>query len=240
MYFDKRLKVNVNSIPVDRFNSWPEVKIQAKHIAVKPGWSIYFIRDKGYVDHVAIVINQNPKKLNLADAILLHAAPSPIGTGVGPLSNKTGDKSGLRLATALEYIEKYPPVFYKKIFIGHPPDVLSDIVHKAGEIAESIAKSGLIDGKPVVYSFSKIPFIKKYFVSHFDPHNKKPKIEKIRKLNQSVSPFYCGELVGEIWKRAGITDLPHIKFMTIRAVTSFTLFNWAKRGQSILQGLSWD
>ncbi len=239
-FFDKRLKVDTESLPVNSLSSWEKAREAAKQIKLNPGWSVYFVRDEGYVDHVAIAINQEPGLLNLAEAVLLHAAPSPIGVGVGPLTDIESDKSGLRVCSALEYIEEYPKNFYKKIFVGHPPNALSELIHKAGEIAESIAKSGLIDGKPVVYSFSNIPIVKKYFVSFFDPIKQKPKIERIKKLKKSVAPFYCGELVGEIWKRAGITNLPQMKFLTVKAVTSFTLFNWARKGQSILQGLSWD
>jgi hypothetical protein len=239
-YFDKRYKVDTNSLPVSSLTTWELAKEQAKKIKLNPGWSVYFVREEGYVDHVAIAINQEAGLLNLAEAVLLHAAPSPIGIGVGPLTDHLGDKSGLRVATALEYIEDYPKNFYKKIFVGHPPNVLSELIHKAGEIAETIAKSGLIDGKPVVYSFSNIPIVKKYFVSFFDTTKQKPRIERIKKLKKTVAPFYCGQLVADIWKRAGITDLPQMKFLTVNAVTSFTLFDWAKKGQSILDGLSWD
>lgn len=239
-FFDKKFKVDTNSLPVSSLSSWEKAKEQAKKIKLNPGWSVYFVREEGYVDHVAIAINQEPGLLNLAEAILLHAAPSPIGTGVGPLTDGDRDKSGLRVATALEYIEEYPKNFYKKIFVGHPPNVVGDIIHKAGEIAESIAKSGLVDGKPVVYTFSNIPIVKKYFISFFDPMKQKPKIERIKKLKQAVAPFYCGQLVADIWRRAGITDLPRFKFLTVDSITSFSLFNWAKSGQSILDGLSWE
>lgn len=239
-FFDKRFKVNTHALPVSKHTSWEIARKEAKNIKLMPGWSVYFVREEGYVDHVAISINQEAGLHNLAEAVLLHAAPSPIGIGVGPLTDRDSDKSGLRVATALEYIEEYPKKFYKKIFVGHPPKTPIDLVQKAGEIAEKIAKSGLIDGKPVVYTFSNIPFVKKYFVSFFDPHNQKPRIERIKRLKKTVAPFYCGELVGEIWRRAGITGIPEMRFLTIKAITSFTLFSWLKQGQSILNGLSWD
>jgi hypothetical protein len=239
-FFDKKFKVDTSSLPVNTLSSWEIAKEQAKKIKLNPGWSVYFVREEGYVDHVAIAINQEPGLLNLAEAILLHAAPSPIGTGVGTLTDETNDKSGLRIATALEYIEEYPKNFYRKIFVGHPPNIMQEVIHKAGEIAEGIAKSGLIDGKPVVYTFPNIPIVKKYFISFFDPHNQRMKIERIKKLKKAVAPFYCGQLVADIWRRAGITSLPQFKFMTVNSITSFSLFNWAKQGNSILDGLSWD
>jgi hypothetical protein len=47
-------------------------------------------------------------------------------------------------------------------------------------------------------------------------------------------------LVAQIWQKAGISDLPEVKFLKIRGHSSFTLFKWSKLNNSILGGLSWN
>jgi len=239
-FVNKKLKVDTSRLISLVTNSWEKAKKEAKKISLFPGWAVYFIRDEGYVDHIAIVINQENGLLNLSEAILLHAAPSPIGTGVGPLTNKTSDKSGLRIATALEFIELHQPGYYKKIFVGPPPNTENSLLIQAGKIAEDIAKSGLVDGKPVVYSFYNVPLINKFFVYFFDPLNKKVKIQSLKKIKQAFTSFYCGPLVGEIWRRAGITNIPEVGFLKMRGPTSFSLFKWSKNNKTIINGLTWN
>lgn len=57
---------------------------------------------------------------------------------------------------------------------------------------------------------------------------------------KTVKTIYCGSLVAQVWLKAGILDLPEVKFLKIRGHSSFTLFKWSQINKSILGGLSWD
>jgi len=46
--------------------------------------------------------------------------------------------------------------------------------------------------------------------------------------------------VAQIWQKAGILNLPEVRFLKIRGHSSFTLFKWSKSNKSILGGISWD
>lgn len=238
---NRKLKITTSDVPTINCQSWDEAKEKAKTIPVKPGWAVYFIRKNEYVDHIAIVPDQDKTMLNLYDAILLNSTPSPLGLGVGPLTNNLSDRSGLRIITACEYIEFYEPGYHQKIFVGPPPDISEKKIKNAGIIAKEIADTGLIDGKPAVYSFNNIPLIKKFYVKSFNPLKYKIKLGVItKKLAQTIKATYCGSLVSDIWKKAGVNNLPEVKIMTIKATSSFVLFNWSKSNNSILGGLSWD
>lgn len=240
-FLNKIQKISFDNLPIIHFSSWEELKKKAKNIKVEPGWAIYFVRKRDYVDHIAIIPSQNEVNLNLFDALLLNAAPPPIGLGIGPLTNNKSDKSGLRIITAIEYIELYRKGDYKKIFFGPPPVNNKETIKKAGLIAKKISDSGTIDNQPAVYSFSMIPLIKKFYAINFDPIKSKTKLAFLtRKLKKIVKAIYCGSLVAQIWQKAGILDLPEVKFLKIRGHSSFTLFKWSKSNNSILGGISWD
>lgn len=240
-FLNKIQKISFDNLPIIHFSSWEELKEKAKNIKVEPGWAIYFVRKRNYVDHIAIIPSQNEANLNLFDALLLNAAPPPIGLGIGPLTNNKSDKSGLRIITAIEYIELYKKGDYKKIFFGPPPVNNKETIKKAGLIAKKISDSGIIDNQPVIYSFSMIPLIKKFYAINFDPIKSKVKLALLtRKLKKIVKTTYCGSLVAQIWQMAGILDLPEVKFLKIRGHSSFTLFKWSKLNNSILGGISWD
>lgn len=240
-FLNRIQKISFSDLPTIHFPSWDELKEKAKSIKVEPGWAIYFVREKNYIDHIAIIPHQDEVNLNLFDALLLNAAPPPMGLGIGPLTDNQSDKSGLRIITAIEYIELFKTGVYKKIFFGPPPVNNKEIIKKAGLIAKEISDSGTIDNQPVVYSFSMIPLIKKFYAISFDPIKSKTKLAFLtRKLKKTVKAIYCGSLVAQIWQKAGILNLPEIKFLKIRGHSSFTLFKWAKLNNSILGGLSWD
>lgn len=240
-FLNRIQKISFDDLPTINFPSWDELKEKAKNIKVEPGWAVYFVRDKGYVDHIAIIPHQDEISLNLCDALLLNAAPPPIGLGIGPLTDESIDKSGLRIITAIEYIELFNKGVYTKIFFGPPPVDNQEIIKKAGLIAKEISDSGIIDGQPVVYSFSMIPLIKKFYAINFDPLNSKTKLAFLtRKLKKTVKAIYCGSLVAQIWLKAGILNLPEVKFLKIKGHSSFTLFKWSQTNKSILGGLSWD
>jgi len=147
----------------------------------------------------------------------------------------------LRIITAIEYIELFKKGDYSKIFYGPPPVKDKNMIKQAGLIAKTISDLGTIDDQPVVYSFSMIPLVKKFYAINFDPIRSKTKIAFLtKKLKKTVKAIYCGSLVAQIWQRAGISDLPEVKFLKIRGHSSFTLFKWSKSNNSILGGLSWD
>jgi len=56
-------------------------------------------------------------------------------------------------------------------------------------IAKEISDSGVINNQPVVYSFSMIPLIKKFYAINFDPIKSKTKLaflnKKLKKNCQS-------------------------------------------------------
>lgn len=240
-FLNKIQKISFSDLPTVHFLTWNDLKEKAKKIKVEPGWAIYFVREKDYVDHIAIIPHQEEANLNLFDALLLNAAPPPIGLGVGPLTDDRSDKSGLRIITAIEYIELFNKGNYNKIFFGPPPVTDKEVIKKAGLIAKQISDSGIIDDLPVVYSFSMIPLIKKFYAINFDPIKSKTRLAFLtRKLKKTVKAIYCGSLVALIWQKAGIPDLPEVKFLKIRGHSSFTLFKWSKSNNSILGGLSWD
>ena len=240
-FLNKIQKITFDDLPTIHFPTWEDLKEKAKNIRVEPGWAIYFVREKNYVDHIAIIPHQDEVNLNLFDAILLNAAPPPIGLGVGPLTNDQSDKSGLRIITAIEYVELYKKGDYKKIFFGPPPTNNYEVIKKAGLIAQEISNSGVIDEQPVVYSFAMIPLIKKFYAINFDPIKSKTRLALLtKKLKKTVKAIYCGSLVAQIWQKAGILDLPEVKFLKIRGHSSFTLFKWSKSNNSILGGLSWS
>lgn len=240
-FLNRIQKISFSDLPTVHFPTWNDLKEKAKKIKVEPGWAIYFVREKNYVDHIAIIPHQDEANLNLFDALLLNAAPPPIGLGVGPLTDNQSDKSGLRIITAIEYIELFKKGNYNKIFFGPPPVTDKEIIKKAGLIAKEISDSGIIDGQPVVYSFSMIPLIKKFYAINFDPLKSKTKLAFLsRKLKKTVRAIYCGSLVAQIWLKAGILDLPEVKFLKIKGHSSFTLFKWSKLNNSILGGLSWS
>ena len=114
-FLNKIQKISFNNLPTINFSSWDELKESAKKIKVEPGWAVYFVREKDYVDHIAIIPHQDEVNLNLFDALLLNAAPPPMGLGIGPLTNSQSDKSGLRIITAIEYIELYKKGDYNDI-----------------------------------------------------------------------------------------------------------------------------
>jgi len=240
-FLNKIQKISFNDLSAIHFNSWNDLKEKAKDIRVKPGWAVYFVREKDYIDHIAIIPHQDESNLNLCDALLLNAAPPPIGLGIGPLTDDLSDKSGLRIITAIEYIELFKKGVYKKIFFGPPPASDDELINKAGLIAREISDSGMIDGLPVVYSFSMIPLIKTFYAINFDPIKSKTKLAFLtKKLKKTVKAIYCGSLVAQIWLKAGVLDLPEVKFLGIHGHSSFTLFKWTKSNNSILGGLSWD
>lgn len=240
-FLNKIQKISFDDLTIIHFSSWNELKEKAKSIKVKPGWAIYFVREKNYVDHIAIVPHQKKSSLNLFNALLLNASPPPMGQGIGPLTDNKSDKSGLRTITAIEYIELYKKGDYKKIFFGPPPIKNKEMINKAGLIAKEISDSGMIDNQPLVYSFPKIPLIKKFYAINFDPIKSKTKLSFFtKKLKKTVGAIYCGSLVAQIWQKAGILDLPEVRFLKIRGHSSFTLFKWSKSKNSILGGLSWD
>ncbi len=240
-FLNRIQKISFDDLPTINFPSWDELKEKAKEIKVEPGWAIYFVREKNYVDHIAIIPDQDEVNLNLCDALLLNAAPPPIGLGIGPLTDSKSDKSGLRIITAIEYIELYKKGDYRKIFFGPPPVKNKETIKKAGLIARTISDLGTIDDQPVVYSFSMIPLIKKFYAINFDPIKSKTKVAFLtKKLKKTVKAIYCGSLVAQIWQKAGILDLPEVKFLKIRGHSSFTLFKWSKLNNSILGGLSWN
>lgn len=240
-FLNRMQKISFDDLPTVNFPSWDELKEKAKEIKVEPGWAIYFVREKNYVDHIAIIPDQDEVNLNLYDALLLNAAPPPIGLGIGPLTDSKSDKSGLRIITAIEYIELYKKGDYRKIFFGPPPVKDKETIKKAGLIARAISDLGTIDDQPVVYSFSMIPLIKKFYAINFDPIRSKTKIAFLtKKLKKTVKAIYCGSLVAQIWQKAGILDLPEVKFLKIRGHSSFALFKWSKLNNSILGGLSWN
>ncbi|MFA6017154.1 MAG: hypothetical protein WC744_03645 [Patescibacteria group bacterium] len=240
-FLNKVQKISFDDLSTTHFLSWDDLKEKAKDIKVKPGWAVYFVREKDYIDHIAIIPHQDEANLNLCDALLLNAAPPPIGLGIGPLTNNQSDKSGLRIITAIEYIELFKNGDYSKIFFGPPPINDHEIIKKAGLIAKEISNSGMVDDQPVVYSFSMIPLIKKFYAINFDPIKSKTKLAFLtKKLKKTVKAVYCGSLVAQIWLKAGVVDLPEVKFLKIRGHSSFSLFKWSKLNNSILGGLSWD
>ena len=234
-FLNKIQKVSFENLTTLYFPTWDELKEKAKEIKVEPGWAVYFVREKDFVDHIAIIPHQDEINLNLFDALLLNASPPPMGLGVGPFDN-----TGLRIITTIEYVELYNKGHYKKIFFGPPPVDDKEIVNKAGLIAKEISDSGVIDNQPAVYSFSMIPLIKQFYAINFDPMKSKTKIAFVtKKLRRTVKAIYCGSLVAQIWQKAGILNLPEVKFLKISGHSSFTLFKWAKLNKSILGGLSW-
>jgi len=240
-FLNKIQKIAFDGLDTVHFPSWDELKEKAKNIKVEPGWAVYFVREKDYVDHIAIIPHQDEANLNLLDALLLNAAPPPIGLGIGPLTDNQSDKSGLRIITAIEYIELYKRGYYKKIFFGPPPVNDVEIIKKAGMIAKEISDSGVINNQPVVYSFSMIPLIKKFYAINFDPVKSKTKLAFLnKKLKKTVKAIYCGSLVAQIWEKAGIIDLPIVKFLKIKGHSSFSLFKWSIENNSIMGGISWD
>lgn len=237
---NKIYKISLNDLNVTHFPSWDELKIKAKQIKVEPGWAIYFVREKDYIDHIAIIPHQDQVNLNLFDALLLHAAPPPVGLGVGPLVNEAADKSGLRIITAIEYIELFSVGEYSKIFFGPPPKANKTKTVSAGLIAKEISDTGLIDGSPAVFSMPTIPLVKKFYTISADPIKNKAKLAYFsKKLRKTIKAIYCGSLVAEVWKKAGITDIPETVFFKIRGYTSMLLFKWSKENKSITGGLSW-
>ena len=240
-FLNKIQKVSFENLTTLYFPTWDELKEKAKEIKVEPGWAVYFVREKDFVDHIAIIPHQDEANLNLLDALLLNASPPPMGLGIGPLTDNLSDKSGLRVITAIEYVELYQKGWYKKIFFGPPPVEDKEIIKKAGLIAKEIYDSGVIDNQPAVYSFSMIPLIKKFYAINFDPMKSKTKIAFLtKKLKNTVKAIYCGSLVALVWQKAGILNLPEVKFLKLRGHSSFSLFKWSKLKNSILGGLSWD
>ncbi len=240
-FLNKVHRISLDDLNITHFLSWNELKTKAKSIKVEPGWAIYFVREKNYIDHIAIIPHQDEINLNLFDALLLHAAPPPVGLGIGPLTNDTFDKSGLRIITAIEYIELFKSGDYSKIFFGPPPTDNKEKIINAGKIAKQISDTGTIDNYPAVFSFPTIPLIKKFYTIYADPIKSKAKLAFFsKKLKKDIKAIYCGSLVAQIWQKAGIQNLPEIKFLKIRGYTSFALFKWSKANNSILGGISWN
>ena len=238
---NKKYKMDYNSIPQKNFSSWDEAKKNAKKIMIKPGWAVYYVRSEGYIDHISIVPKVEESNLNLLETPLLHATVPPIGLGVGPLTNDFFDRSGTRLCSAFEFMESYKDTqAYKKVFFGPPPTLNESYIDKAGRIAQQIANTGLVDGKPVVFSFGMLPILNKFYVSFFNADTDKAKIRPIKKLHQSVIPLYCGGLVGKIYEEAGIKNVPQVEFMKIKGPSSLSIFKWCLGSGTILPGLSWN
>jgi hypothetical protein len=239
-FINKIQKISFDDLSVVHFPTWDEFKDQAKKIKVEPGWAVYFVREHDYIDHIAIIPHQDEAALNLLDAVLLNAVPPPVGLGVGPLTNDKSDQSGIRIITTIEYIELFKSGDYKKIFFGPPPIKDKERLKKAGLIAKEISDTGLIDNFPAVFSFYNFPLIKKFYAIKADPVKNKAKLVFFsKKLKKTMKAIYCGSLVAQIWQKAGITDVPEVKFLTIKGHTSSSLFKWSKSNNSILGGISW-
>jgi len=236
---NKKFQVAVKDLSALALKSWEEAKKSAQTIILKPGWAVFFARKEGFIDHIAIVPGFPTQKLNLAKTPLLHATAPPIGKGIGPLTSTHYDQSGLRLSTAFDFIEEYQDHYsYEKLFFGPPPVDNLKKINRAGEIARQIAKTGLLDGQPVVFSFGMVPIIKNFFVSFYNEVNHKATITPIKKIHKTVKPLYCGGLVGEIWKKAGIKNIPQVRVFNYRGYSSFSLFKWCHE-QIGVKGISW-
>ena len=54
-FLNKIQKIAFDGLNTVHFPSWDELKEKAKNIKVEPGWAVYFVREKDYVDHIAII-----------------------------------------------------------------------------------------------------------------------------------------------------------------------------------------
>ncbi|MCR4313619.1 MAG: hypothetical protein NUV58_05195, partial [Candidatus Roizmanbacteria bacterium] len=59
-FLNKIQKISFDDLPTVNFPSWDELKEKAKNIKVEPGWAIYFVRERNYIDHIAIIPDQDP------------------------------------------------------------------------------------------------------------------------------------------------------------------------------------
>ena len=66
-----------------------------------------------------------------------------MGLGIGPLTDNQSDKSGLRIITAIEYIELIKKAITENIF-WPPPGNNKEMVIKAGLIAKESVIQGLL------------------------------------------------------------------------------------------------
>lgn len=239
-YFSKPPK----SLKYYNLKSFNEAKDKLKEIQVKPGYAVFFWDRKiNYIDHIAIVPKQKSKNLNLLKAKLVHGSPPPIGKSHGPLSRSV-DYSGVRVASVEEYLQKNTDI-YSRIFVGAPPGITFAQIKKAGEIAKNVGDTGILLGKPAFYSFNILNKI--LFISWVDYSNYKFAKLSIpyfisKKLLGSYFAWrytYCGDLVGCIYKKAGIKNIPKAKVLIFSGYRSSTFYEWFRECDSLKFAVFW-
>ena len=219
-------------------------------IKVKPGWAVFFwSKIVDYVSHVAIVIDQLEENLNLLNAKLLHATPPGVGIAKGPFAKKINniyyDYSGLRLCTAYEFIKENPKE-YRRICIGSPPYTIKEYVSRAGQLAREIGESGLLFGKPTFYSLPLLGSL--FIIGRFNYENH----DKLRfynphllswKLTKSFTNWqfiYCSKLIGSIWEKVGVKNLPRWGFSTIKDFNTSTLYEYLRDQDALSAMFMWE
>ncbi len=229
-----QLSNKVKSIQLEESS---QLESEFKKIKLTPGQSIFFWHKKvNYVDHIAIVPSQDKRKLNLLEAKLIHGTPPPIGG--------KDYFSGIRLGTALEFIGNTELV-YSRVIIGTPHTASSKELQHAGDLAKEMGRTKKIDNKIVVYSF---PIINRLFYVKWFDFNSHLKVKigipyliakrETGKFNGWLST-YCGDLVGQVYQRAGIKRLPKIKFLDRKHYRSSTFYEWMKRNHSLNKIVMW-
>lgn len=215
-----------------------------KKIRLEPGWAVYFWQRKvQVVDHIAIVPEQDKKKLNLYNAELLHGTPPPIGKSYGPLA-KGKDYSGIRLCTLHEFTRENP-THYSRIAVGPPPGISDKQLKRAGEIARKVGDTGLLLDKPAFYSLNLInPFLFIKSINYKTYSKVKFGIPWLVAKKQLGSfrmwrPIYCGALVGNIWKLGGVKYVPKAKVLCFSGYQSSAFYKYAREKGSLRYLVTW-
>jgi hypothetical protein len=231
-------------IIIENVSCYNDFVKELKKIKIKPGWAVYFWQRKvQFVDHIAIVPEQDKKKLNLYNAELIHGTPPPIGRSNGPLS-KGKDYSGIRLCTLYEFT-KANPKHYSRIAVGPLPGISDKQQKRAGEIAKKVGDTGLIINRPAFYSLNLInPFIfiksidyRTYSKARFGiPWLVAKKMLGSFRLWRSI---YCGALAGIIWKLAGVRYVPKARVLCFSGYRSSTFYKYAREKGTLKYLITW-
>jgi len=196
-------------------------------VKVKSGDLIFFWDAKaGRINHVAIVPEQKEERLDKVN--LLHSTPPGVGTSKGVLFEGK-DLSGIRNSSLIEYISKDKNE-YSRIIVGRPIFSIS-IQKEIDKTIKEISDNCTIDGIPGVYSFPVIWnlfYLAKYdYAKHKVLSIKSIILERIRKKTK-ITPTYCGDLVGRIYEKAGVKNIPKASMFGIKGYKSTKLYEWLR------------
>lgn len=169
---------------------------------------------------------------------LLHATPPPIGKANGIMSEFSGVRN-VSLRTFLTTNDTY-----SRIIIGKPYHATDEQITLSAQLAKEILETGKLDNKYCFYFLITNPFV---FIKSLNYEN----YSNIKLGNPLFSSYkvtgnlngwqntYCGDLVGKIYEKTKISNLPQINIFGFKKYRSSTFYENYRKNKSISFIMSW-